>query len=91
MKKEHALDKAIYHELAKTIEKNPFGIPRVNGEISEAFIDFLSLIYTPEEAELARYLNVYPMFKTVAQIAERANRVCWIGWRCIPHAHFFSA
>jgi len=68
------LGKSVYYQLAETIERNPFGIPRVKGEISEAFIDFLSLIYTPAEAELGRHLNVYPMFKTAAQIADHANR-----------------
>jgi len=68
------MDRSVFYQLAETIEKNPFGIPRVNGEISAAFADFLSLIYTHEEAELGKHLNVYPFFKTAAQIADQANR-----------------
>ncbi len=46
------MDRSVYYQLAESIEKNPFGIPRVNGKVSDAFVDFLTLIYLPEEAEL---------------------------------------
>ena len=65
---------SVYYELAKVIEKNPFGIPKVEGEISKAFIDFLKLIYTEEEARIVRYLEPYPFFKTAQQVADESGR-----------------
>ena len=41
----------------------------VHGRISEAFIEFLKLIYTPEEAGVVKHLNVYPMFRTAQDVA----------------------
>jgi len=67
------MKRSVYHDLAETIAKNPFGIPRVNGEASKAFVDFLALIYSPEEAVLGCYLRVYPFFKTAADIAEASS------------------
>jgi NAD-dependent dihydropyrimidine dehydrogenase PreA subunit len=64
----------VYHQLAKSIEKNPFGVPKTHGEISKAFIEFLKLIYTSEEADVVRHLHVYPFFKTARQVADESNR-----------------
>jgi len=68
------MDDSIYYQLAKVIENNPFEIPKVNGEVSKNFIEFLKLIYTPEEADLVKHLDVYPFFKSVAQVAEETKR-----------------
>jgi len=65
---------SIYYEVAKSLEKNPFGVPKKDGDISEAFIGFLGLIYTLEEAGVVRYLDVYPFFKTAQQVANESDR-----------------
>ena len=67
------MDRSVYYQLAEAIEKNPFGIPKVNETVSEAFIDFLTLIYTPQEAELGRHLSVYPFFKSLNELAALAK------------------
>jgi len=63
-----------YHKIAQSLENNPLGIPMVRGEISQAFIDFLKLIYTPEEAAVVKHLNVYPMFKAAQDVTEESGR-----------------
>jgi Pyruvate/2-oxoacid:ferredoxin oxidoreductase delta subunit len=68
------MDDSAYYEVAKSLEKNPFGVPKKDGDISEAFIGFLRLIYTLEEAGVVRYLDVYPFFKTAQQVANESDR-----------------
>jgi Pyruvate/2-oxoacid:ferredoxin oxidoreductase delta subunit len=68
------MKKSEYYLLARSIEKNPFGIPHKDGDISKALIDFLKLIYTPQETGLIRFLDPYPFFKTARQVADEAGR-----------------
>ncbi|UCD58549.1 MAG: 4Fe-4S dicluster domain-containing protein [Candidatus Hydrogenedentota bacterium] len=65
---------SVYTEIAQALKMNPLGIPMTGGEISQAFIDFLKLIYTHEEAEVVKHLNVYPMFKTAHDVAAESGR-----------------
>ena len=51
-----------YEVIIDKMEKYPNNIPRnAAGNVSEAFIEFIKLLYTPEEAEIAQYLEVRPM------------------------------
>jgi ferredoxin len=68
------MEDSVYYRIAQRAENNPLGIPKVDGEVSQAFIDFLKLIYTPEEAEVVQYLNVYPSFMTVREVADESGR-----------------
>jgi len=68
------MEESVYTEIAQVLKMNPLGIPMTGGEISQAFIDFLKLIYTREEAEVVKHLNVYPMFKTARDVAEESGR-----------------
>jgi NAD-dependent dihydropyrimidine dehydrogenase PreA subunit len=65
---------SVYYQVAKSLEKNPFGVPKKDSNISKAFIDFLKLIYTSEEARIVQYLDVYPFFKTAQQVADESDR-----------------
>jgi hypothetical protein len=49
-----------YAEIAANIDEGAIRAPRSkSGEsISEAFIEYLQLLYTPDEAKIARYLKV---------------------------------
>ena len=47
-----------YIKLAETLDTNLQGIPKTEGEFSKAFLEYLELLFTPEEAEAASHLNV---------------------------------
>lgn len=53
-------DDTPYVRIAKRIEEHACGAPKSrNGEgFSHAFIEYLKMLYTPEEAELVKYLRV---------------------------------
>ncbi len=48
---------AIYLKVAEQVDEGFQGAPKSEGEISKAFLAYLKLIYTPEEAELVQHLN----------------------------------
>ena len=60
-----------YEVIIEKMEKYPNNIPRdAAGNVSEAFIEFIKLLYTPEEAKIAQYLEVRPMpARKVAKLA----------------------
>lgn len=49
-----------YEQILENMKEYPQGLPTVDGEISEAFKEFIHLLFTPEEAEIAQYLKVKP-------------------------------
>ena len=58
-----------YVKIAEQIDQGVCTAPKVNGEFSESFIEYLKLLYTPEEAELVQHLQMGSRFKTAADIA----------------------
>ena len=68
------MDDSAYKRIAQTLAKGLQGAPIKDGAVSPAFLEFLTLIYTPEEAEVVQYLDHLPGFMTDAQVAEAAGR-----------------
>ena len=48
----------VYAQIAENIDKGIQTAPKVDGEVSRAFIAYLKIVYTPEEAELVQHLNM---------------------------------
>ena len=60
---------SVYHKLQKEIDKMPYGVPESkNG----AEIKILKHLFTPEEAEIALYLNIIP--ETLNKIYRRIKK-----------------
>jgi len=67
-------DKSAYWDIARKVDQTLQGAPQKDGDISKDFVSFLTLIYTPAEAEVARHLDNFPQAMTVDQVAEAAGR-----------------
>lgn len=51
-----------YDKIIEKMREYPNGIPMgSDGNVSKAFIEFIKLLYTPEEAEIAQHLEVQPL------------------------------
>lgn len=48
-----------YLRIAENIDNGIQTAPKTDGELSKAFIDFLKIVYTPEEAALVQHLSVH--------------------------------
>lgn len=49
---------ATYRNIARAIDAAPMTAPKVNGDYSPAFLGFLAVLYTPEEAEILEHLSM---------------------------------
>ena len=63
-----------HRKLAKRLDMNMMGVPKRGGDFSPAFMEYLELLYTPEEAEIASFVAVDPDRSTAEEIAEEAGR-----------------
>jgi len=63
-----------YNRIADKIDSGPLRAPKAGSSYSEAFIAYLRLIYTPEEAELVQHLEMPMKFKSAAEVAEAAGK-----------------
>jgi len=65
-----------YIRIARKIEaQDPHTAPKdEDGSVHEAFIDYLKLIYSPEEAALVQHLNVYEALATTQEVAEASDK-----------------
>lgn len=61
-----------YEQILKNMREYPNDIPMVDGKISEAFREFIKLLFTPEEAEIAQHLTVRP--QSVAVISKKIGK-----------------
>lgn len=61
-----------YERILENMREYPNDIPISNGKISEAFREFIKLLFTPGEAEIAQYLTVRP--KSVKEISKKLGR-----------------
>jgi DNA-binding MarR family transcriptional regulator len=50
-----------YEVILEKMREYPNDIPTIEGKISEAFKEYIQLLFTPEEAEIAQYLDVKPL------------------------------
>ncbi len=65
---------AFYLKIAEKIDEAPLTAPRVGGGFSKAFIKYLKLLYTPEEAELVQQLKMGMKLMSAADIARAAGK-----------------
>ena len=61
-----------YDKILNSMRDYPNDIPLVDGEISEAFRDFIKLLFTPKEAEVAQYLTIKP--QSLNRIARKIGK-----------------
>ncbi|MBW2091504.1 MAG: 4Fe-4S binding protein [Deltaproteobacteria bacterium] len=59
---ERSVNDQVYVRIAENVDKGFQTAPKAGGELSQAFIAYLKIVYTPEEAELVQHLN---MFKSI--------------------------
>lgn len=62
-----------YRKLAKKLNMNMMGVPKRDGDFSPAFLEYLELLFLPEEAEIASYVAVDPERSTAQDVADAAG------------------
>jgi ferredoxin len=64
-----------YARIAEKIEEQePHTAPKAeDGSTHHAFISYLQLVYSPEEAEIVQHLNVQPAFASSREVAEASG------------------
>jgi len=60
--------------LAETLDTDALGVPKRDGGLSPAFLEYLRLLFTAEEAAAASHLNVIPLFRSVQEVAGEMGR-----------------
>jgi electron transport complex protein RnfB len=68
------MQETIYKKLAEKFDMFATGAPKKGNDFSPAFVKYLEILFTPEEAELAAFLSVAPQLMTAEEVAERAER-----------------
>lgn len=68
------MEKTPYVKLAERLDMNVTGVPKKDGDFSQAFLKYLEILFTPEEAEAASLLSVDPHRMTAEEVAEKAGR-----------------
>jgi Pyruvate/2-oxoacid:ferredoxin oxidoreductase delta subunit len=63
-----------YVKLAERLDMNIRGVPKKDGEFSPAFMEYLKIIFTSEEAEVASFLSVEPNLRSPEEVAELSGR-----------------
>jgi len=61
-----------YEKILQNMREYPNDIPISNGKISEAFREFIKLLFTPEEAEIVQYLTIRP--QSVRRISNKIGK-----------------
>ncbi len=63
-----------YIQIAENVDKNFQTAPKAGDELSQAFIAYLKIVYTPEEAKVVRHMFMFPMTKTLEELAEATGK-----------------
>jgi predicted transcriptional regulator len=63
-----------YLRIAENVDKGVQTAPKANGELSKAFIAYLKLVYTPQQAELVQHLPMPMNAKTAEEVAEASGQ-----------------
>ncbi|MFX0134803.1 MAG: hypothetical protein ACFFDN_14270, partial [Candidatus Hodarchaeota archaeon] len=61
-----------YEVILQKMREYPNDIPIVDGKISQAFREYIKLLFTPEEAEIAQHLDIRPL--SVREISKRIGK-----------------
>lgn len=62
-----------YVRIAENIDKGMLTAPKAEGDLSKAFIAYLEIVYTPEEAELVQHLSM-SKFITAEEVADASGQ-----------------
>lgn len=62
----------VYVRIAENIDKGIQTAPKADGALSKTFVEFLKIVYTPEEAELVQHLSMHQS-KTVEELIEASG------------------
>ena len=68
MKNGNTASDQTYMRIAENIDRGFQTAPKVDGGISKAFLGFLKIVYSPQEAELVQHLDMY-LPKTAEELA----------------------
>lgn len=63
-----------YRKLAEKIDQTMHGAPKADGDFSPNFMEYLRILFTPDEAALASCVSIEPAIVTGEQVAEQAGR-----------------
>ncbi len=65
----------VYLRIAENVDRGIQTAPKADGKLSQAFIAYLKLLYTPGEGELVQHLEMRPYpAKTARQVADASGR-----------------
>jgi ferredoxin len=64
----------VYVQVAEALDRGPLTAPKAGSGFSEAFLKHLKLLYTPEEADLVRRLQMGMKFTSAADLAAAAGK-----------------
>jgi hypothetical protein len=62
-----------YVRIAENVDRGFQTAPKADGELSKAFIAYLKLVYTPEEAEVVQHLEMPVKLRTAEQVADSSD------------------
>lgn len=65
---------APYVKIAEHFDEGTLGAPKVGVDFSRAFIDYLKLLYKPEEAEVVQHLRMMKRFTSAAEVAQATGK-----------------
>ena len=72
--KGESMHEQAYRQIAENVDKNFQTAPKAGDDLSQAFIAYLKIVYTPEEAELVQHLFMPPVFKTLEELADATGK-----------------
>ena len=67
------MSESVYRKLAERIDMNVTGAPKKGDDYSPAFLKYLEMQFTPEEAEIASFLSVNPNWLTAQVVADKSG------------------
>jgi ferredoxin len=74
-KRRNNMDDSPYIRIAKKIEQNPMTAPKAeDGDFHEAFISYLRLLYSPEEAEVIQHLKPPVELLSTQDVADASGK-----------------
>ena len=69
-----SMDEKAYRQIAENVDKNFQTAPKAGDDLSQAFIAYLKIVYTPEEAKLVQHLFMLPVFKTLEELMDATGK-----------------
>ena len=68
------MSETAYLRIVENIDQGPLTAPKAGGKYSEALLQYLKLLYRPEEAELVQHLKMGMKFTAAADIARVSGK-----------------